>query len=225
MLGEILWESAELDRALAELEKVVGDRRRATCRRGARWRSSTRPRARPTIWRRSSSACTQLAPEDVEVKLDLGSAYQRMGDNVARHRRLRRDAQAAIRSNVQALKFVGDCYRRAKETDKAIAAYQKVHEARSRRSAALLPARRGLRGGGQRHQGRAGVPGRAAVQALPRRGVDQPGRDRVPARRSVEGDLVPVARGGAGADAAQGRTTTTRSCCRRRRSATRRSTS
>src|SRR5262249_18455248 len=70
--------------------------------------------------------------------------------------------------------------------------------------APLFLARRGLRGDGERRQGGAGVSGCAAVQALSRRGVDEPWCDCLSTRRSVEGDLVLVARGGEGAVAAQG---------------------
>jgi len=124
MLGELLWESAELDRALAELEKVVAVAPRNLAAR----------RTLALIYAAKGATndlaaelerITQLAPDDVEVKLDLGSAYQRMGDNGraigAYEEILKKDPR-----NVNALKFVGDCYRRNKETDKAIAAYQKV---------------------------------------------------------------------------------------------------
>jgi Flp pilus assembly protein TadD len=124
MLGELLWESAELDRALAELEKVVAvapgnlqARRTLALIYAAKGATNDLAAELERI--------TLLAPEDVEVKLDLGSAYQRMGDNSraigAYEEILKKDPR-----NVNALKFVGDCYRRAKEPDKAIAAYQKV---------------------------------------------------------------------------------------------------
>jgi Flp pilus assembly protein TadD len=68
-----------------------------------------------------------LAPEDLDVKLDLGSAYQRIGDNekaiTAYEEVVKRQPK-----NVQALKMLGDCYRRHKDPEKAITAYQRARK-------------------------------------------------------------------------------------------------
>jgi tetratricopeptide (TPR) repeat protein len=124
MLGEILWESADLDGALAELEKVVAIApRNLQARRTLALIYAAKGQTNDLA--AELELVTQLAPEDVDVRLDLGSAYQRMGDTTraigAYEEVLKKDPR-----NVNALKFAGDCYRRAKEPDKAIAAYQKV---------------------------------------------------------------------------------------------------
>jgi Flp pilus assembly protein TadD len=124
MLGEILWETAELDRALAELEKVVAIApRHLQARRTLALIYAAKGQTNDLAAELERIA--QLAPDDIDVKLDLGSAYQRMGDTTraigAYEEILKRDPR-----NVQALKFAGDCYRRARDTDKAIAAYQRV---------------------------------------------------------------------------------------------------
>jgi Flp pilus assembly protein TadD len=124
MLGELLWEGAELDRALAELEKVVAVApRHLQARRTLALIYAAKGATNDLA--AELERITQLAPDDVDVKLDLGSAYQRMGDN-GRAINAYEDILKKDPKNVNALKFVGDCYRRAKEPDKAIAAYQKV---------------------------------------------------------------------------------------------------
>ena len=104
MLGELLWE--------------VGRARRARWPSSRRW-SRSQPRnlqARRTlalIYAAKGATAdlaaelervTELAPEDVEVKLDLGSAYQRMGDN-ERAIGAYEDVLKKQPKNVQALKF------------------------------------------------------------------------------------------------------------------------
>jgi Flp pilus assembly protein TadD len=124
MLGELLWEAAELDRALVELEKVtavqpknLGARRTLALVYAAKGDTANLADELEKV--------QDIAPDDLEVKLDLGSAYQRMGANdkaiTAYEEVVKRQPK-----NVQALKMLGDCYRREKEPDKAIAAYQRA---------------------------------------------------------------------------------------------------
>ena len=204
MLGELLWESAELDRALSRARE--GGRGGAAqpagaAHAGAHLRGQGRD---ATIWPRSSSASRSSRPRTSRSSSISASAYQRMGDNgkaIGAYEEIlkKRSAATSTRSSSSATAIGGTT-----SPTRRSRAYQKVMKISPQDPRPVLPARRGLRGGGQRQQGGAGVPGRAAVQALPRRGVVEPRRDRVPARRSVEGDVVPVARGGARADAAQG---------------------
>jgi Flp pilus assembly protein TadD len=67
----------------------------------------------------------ELTPDDIEVKLDLGAAYQRLGAN-DKAITTYEDVVSKQPRHAQALKLLGDCYRRAKEPEKAIASYQKV---------------------------------------------------------------------------------------------------
>ena len=225
MLGELLWEAADLDRALAELDEGDGGRSRATC--GAR-------RTLALIYAAKGDTADlaaelervqELAPEDLEVQ-----ARSRLGLSAHGRQRKRRSPpmKTCSRSSpgtCRRSRSLGDCYRRHKEPEKAIAAYQKVHEARAGRSAALFPSRRRLSRKRATTTERSGVPGRAAVQALPRRGLDQP--------RARSRSVAAICRRRTGTCRARWcarrrgprRTTTTRWCCRRRRSATGRSTS
>jgi len=124
MLGELLWEAAELDRALVELEKVVAIQPRNLPARRTLAQVYAAKGAIPDL-AAELERVQELAPDDLEVKLDLGSAYQRMG---APDRAISAYEEVVKRQpkNTQAWKLLGDCHRQQKEPDKAILAYQRL---------------------------------------------------------------------------------------------------
>ena len=74
--GELLWESAKIDEALAEMEKVTAlEPRHLQARRTLALIYA----AKGATSNLAVERVQELAPEDLEVKLDLASAYQRMG--------------------------------------------------------------------------------------------------------------------------------------------------
>ena len=146
----------------------------------------------------------ELAPEDLDVKLDLGSAYQRIGDNEQGDRRLRRGAQAQPQATSRRSSCSATAIAVSKDPEKAIAAYQ-----RARKLAPEDPRPYFLLGAAYEEAGD-DVKAEAVFQDAQQfqRYLGEAwinlGVAGVPPRRSVEGQLVPLARGGARADAAQG---------------------
>src|SRR6185369_3957666 len=76
--GELLWENAELERAQAEMEKVIAVRPNFLAARRTLALVYAAKGATADL-ASELERIEEISPEDLEVKLDLGSAYQRLG--------------------------------------------------------------------------------------------------------------------------------------------------
>jgi tetratricopeptide (TPR) repeat protein len=124
LLGTLEFEGGELDKALADLLKVVAVRPRDL---SARRTLAQVYAARGDIEELAAELerIAELGPDDLEVRLDLAAAFMRLGRNekaiAVYDEVLKRQPK-----HLQALKFTGDLYRRMGDPDKAIAAYERV---------------------------------------------------------------------------------------------------
>jgi tetratricopeptide (TPR) repeat protein len=126
LVGELEWESGDLEHALADLLQVtVAQPRHLPARRTLAQVRAARGEIEELT--EELGRVADLAPEDVDVKFDLASSLMRLGRNdkavVVYEEIVKRQPR-----NVQALKFTGDLYRRLGEPDKAILAYERVRK-------------------------------------------------------------------------------------------------
>jgi tetratricopeptide (TPR) repeat protein len=124
LVGDLEWEAGDLDKSLADLLVVTAAQpgHLRACRTLALVYAARGDTPALAV---ELERIAGLAPDDLDVKLDLGSAYMRMGKNeqaLASYEEVLKKQP----KNVQALKFTGDLYRRVGESERAIAAYEKV---------------------------------------------------------------------------------------------------
>ena len=124
LLGELELEANDLDKALADLQMVVAEHgKHLGAHRALAQVFAARGEVEPLA--AELTVVSELAPDDIDVRIDLGAALTRLGRN-DKALAVFEDVLKRKPRNIQALKLAGDLYRKVGDRERAVAAYEKM---------------------------------------------------------------------------------------------------